>query len=248
MLPYKERQALLLDWEKTQRLIPRYEQMKADDLETRLAVFLTTEGIVDVTEDEVLNSMMGDGRYFLEEGVTGSPRTTRVAQEVYYGENLFRFAHAGVLAQFLAGTDSGFDAREWLQWIGIQVLPKEGAEPITAVLEGLAPGTPYQRLRMVVIELVGYSEQDLGQLRELVTSRRMQRAIRRLEERLDLGVLVLEKLPGMVGRVCRAEGWTRQGKEQIEEMWSEWEERESERQRIMEAMGDAFFDNGQFIF
>jgi hypothetical protein len=100
--------------EKAQQLLPRYECMRPDELRVELTVFLSTEGFVEVTETATLNSMMGDGRYFLQEWVTKSASTTRVAQEVYYGQNFFRFAGALVLAEFLDRTEAKFDARAWL--------------------------------------------------------------------------------------------------------------------------------------
>jgi hypothetical protein len=52
---------------------------------------------------------------------------------------------------------------------------------------------------MVVIELEGRSETDLRRLQDWLLSDAIQGAIRGLEDRLNLGVLVIEKLPGMAG-------------------------------------------------
>lgn len=198
-----------------------------------------------------MNAMLGNARYFLMVGITGNPEVTKIAQEVYYSSNFFRFQGVDSFRAFLAETpgrdDAGIRVQDLVERVSFSLRRRDEGEAMQAFLQGL----DVPRARMIVIQLASVSDVMLEPLRDWIRGPVMQPLIDQISQGLAEGVLVTESQAGMGGSwMCeypglsgQGLGWTRaQSTERVQQMKTIWEQYIWGLHQVMVGMGEEFFE------
>lgn len=199
-----------------------------------------------------MNAMLGDARYFLTVGFTGDPEVTKIARQVYYSGNFFRFQGIDSFRAFLAenqGRDQlGIRVQDLLERVSFSLQRREKGEEMQVFLQGLE----LPRARMIVIQLASIHDLMLERLRVWISGPVMQPLIDQISQGLAEGVLVTESRAGMGGSwVCTYQGlsgqglgWTReQSTERVQQMEGIWDIHTWGLHQVMVEMGEEFFED-----